>query len=105
MKPNFEDVCLGLLTIQGFFVMFWEWQVYRIHSERFKERAKWRESKRASLLKKKETETATSGSEKPTESPSKNTPSSEATKVVDVKSAAGSSTHMDLPTLTTSIFL
>jgi hypothetical protein len=43
---NFENVCLAILTLQGFIFLWLEWQVYVIHSDRFKERAAWREQKR-----------------------------------------------------------
>ena len=43
---TFENICLAVLTLQGFIFLWLEWQVYIIHSDRFKERAAWREQKR-----------------------------------------------------------
>ena len=49
---NFEDAMLLLIVIQGFGVWYLEYRVYRIHNERFKERAAWRKAKQKSTLRK-----------------------------------------------------
>lgn len=47
-----EIVLLGILTIQGFFVMFYEYDVWRMNKDRFLERKQWRLAKQKSQLKK-----------------------------------------------------
>jgi hypothetical protein len=47
---TFEDWCLLILVLQGFAVCWWEYKVYVLHNERFRERAKWREQKRKTQL-------------------------------------------------------
>ena len=51
---NFEDICLLVLVLQGFLVCFWEYKVYKIHNDRFKERKQWRAAKEKAKLKKTE---------------------------------------------------
>ena len=86
MEPNFDDVCLGLLTLQGFFVMWWEYKVYSIHNERGKERARWREQKRKSQLRNSENKANDAG--KTTDGPTKCITPSETSKDGSVESAA-----------------
>ena len=54
MGYSFEDVCLLLITVQGFFVMYWEYRVYRLHNDRHTERTNWRIAKQKQKLKKTE---------------------------------------------------
>ena len=49
---NFEDICLLVLVLQGFLICWFEYRVYFLHNERFKERAAWRKSKQKSTLRK-----------------------------------------------------
>jgi hypothetical protein len=41
-----EDIALWVIVIQGFFVMYFEYDVWRIKRARENERALWREQKR-----------------------------------------------------------
>jgi hypothetical protein len=52
--PSQEDVALWIIVIQGFFVMFYEYDVWRMNRHRFEERAGWREQKRKQTVKKTE---------------------------------------------------
>jgi len=47
-----EDIALWVIVIQGFFVMYFEYDVWRIHRHRFEERAAWREQKRKQAVSK-----------------------------------------------------
>lgn len=47
-----ETIALWIIVIQGFFVMFYEYEVWKMNKERFQERAKWREEKRKQAIKK-----------------------------------------------------
>jgi hypothetical protein len=47
-----EDIALWIIVIQGFFVMFYEFDVWRMNKHRFEERAQWREAKRKQQAKK-----------------------------------------------------
>jgi hypothetical protein len=47
-----EDIALWVIVIQGFFVMYFEWDVWRMNRHRFQERASWREQKRKQVTKK-----------------------------------------------------
>ena len=49
-----ENVALWVIVLQGFFVMFYEYDVWRMNKHRFEERAAWREQKRKSTIKKNE---------------------------------------------------
>jgi hypothetical protein len=40
-----EEFWLIVIVAQGFLVCFFEWDVWRIHRERFQERKKWRLAK------------------------------------------------------------
>ena len=48
----FDAIALWVIVIQGFFVIFYEYEVWKIHKDRSAERAKWREDKRKQALKK-----------------------------------------------------
>ena len=56
---NFEDICLLVLVLQGFVVTWYEYRVYKIHNDRFKERKQWRAAKEKAKLKKIEVATTT----------------------------------------------
>jgi hypothetical protein len=60
-----EIFLLWLITIQGFFVMFYEYDVWRMNKDRFQERKKWREEKQKQKLKKLEEKNGGPGIEKP----------------------------------------
>lgn len=60
-KMTFDDVCLLLITLQGFGIMWFEWRVYVLHNERFNERRKWREAKARVAVKKNESKIVTEG--------------------------------------------
>ena len=47
-----ENIALYLIVIQGFFVMYYEYDVWRMNKHRFEERAAWREAKRKQQAKK-----------------------------------------------------
>lgn len=49
-----DDVALWIIVIQGFFVMYFEYDVWRMNRHRFQERAGWREQKRKQAVKKSE---------------------------------------------------
>lgn len=49
-----EDFLLWLIVVQGFFVMYFEYDVWRMSRHRFKERADWRDQKRKQTVKKSE---------------------------------------------------
>ena len=68
---NFEDICLLVLVLQGFVVTWYEYRVYKIHNDRFKERKQWRAAKEKAKLKKIEVATTTTNDN--SESPSKTT--------------------------------
>jgi uncharacterized membrane protein len=44
--PMVDTILLILITIQGFFVMYFEWSVWAMNKHRFEERAEWRQAKR-----------------------------------------------------------
>jgi hypothetical protein len=46
MSPTFDNIMLLVIVVQGFGVWWLEYKVYKIHSDRSDERARWRESKR-----------------------------------------------------------
>lgn len=54
MTINQEDIALWVIVIQGFFVMYFEYDVWRMNRHRFAERANWREQKRKQAVKKSE---------------------------------------------------
>ncbi len=47
-----EEIALWIIVIQGFFVMYFEYDVWRMNRHRFEERASWREAKRKQAVKK-----------------------------------------------------
>lgn len=49
-----DTFLLWLITIQGFFVMYFEFDVWRMNRHRFQERAQWRDQKRKQAVKKAE---------------------------------------------------
>ena len=49
-----ETIALWLIVGQGFFIMFYEYDVWRMNKHRFEERASWREAKRKQQVKKSE---------------------------------------------------
>jgi hypothetical protein len=51
-----DTFLLWLITLQGFFVMYFEFDVWRMNRHRFKERAEWRQAKRKQAVKKAEKE-------------------------------------------------
>ena len=51
-----ENVLLWIIVVQGFFVMYFEYDVWRMNRHRFQERAVWREQKRKQAVKKSEKE-------------------------------------------------
>jgi hypothetical protein len=57
-----ENVALWVIVLQGFFVMFYEYDVWRMNKHRFEERALWREQKRKSAVKKQEAKSEPAGS-------------------------------------------
>ena len=56
MTINQEDIALWIIVIQGFFVMYFEYDVWRMNRHRFEERSIWREQKRKQAVKKTETQ-------------------------------------------------
>ena len=55
----FDAIALWIIVAQGFFIMFYEYDVWRMNKERYKERATWREQKRKQTIKKVEATTTT----------------------------------------------
>ena len=49
-----DAIALWIIVAQGFFVMFFEYDVWRMNKHRFDERAVWREQKRKQTVKKTE---------------------------------------------------
>lgn len=49
-----ENILLWIIVVQGFFVMYFEFDVWRMNRHRFVERANWREAKRKQSAKKAE---------------------------------------------------
>lgn len=47
-----ETILLWVIVIQGFFVMYFEWAVWKMNKDRFEERKAWRLAKQKSQLKK-----------------------------------------------------
>jgi hypothetical protein len=47
-----EDFLLWIIVLQGFAVMYFEYDVWRMNRHRFQERAVWREAKRKQAVKK-----------------------------------------------------
>ena len=47
-----EEFWLIVIVAQGFLVCFFEWDVWRIHRERFQERKKWRLAKQKHAVRK-----------------------------------------------------
>jgi len=45
MTINQEDMALWVIVIQGFFIMFYEFDVWRMNKERYEERKQWRLAK------------------------------------------------------------
>ena len=82
---NFEDICLLVLVLQGFLICWFEYRVYFLHNERFKERAAWRKSKQKSTLRKSGQEITTTS--EISELPSKTTTESLPAKTEGVPSA------------------
>lgn len=60
-----EIFLLWLITIQGFFIMYFEYDVWRMNKDRFLERKKWREEKQKQKLKKMEATSGGPGEQKP----------------------------------------
>jgi len=54
-----ENIALWLIVVQGFFIMYFEYDVWRMNKHRFEERATWREQKRKQTTKKQEASTTT----------------------------------------------
>ena len=54
-----ETIALWIIVLQGFFIMFYEFDVWRMNKHRFEERATWREQKRKQTTKKAESSTTT----------------------------------------------
>ena len=54
-----ETIALWIIVAQGFFIMFYEYDVWRMNKHRFEERAMWREQKRKQTTKKAESSTTT----------------------------------------------
>ena len=78
---NFEDICLLVLVLQGFVVTWYEYRVYKIHNDRFKERKQWRAAKEKAKLKKIEVATITTADN--SELPSKTTTGDSPNKTSD----------------------
>lgn len=53
-----EEIALWIIVVQGFFVMYFEYDLWRMNRHRFEERAQWREQKRKQALKKAENGTS-----------------------------------------------
>ncbi len=49
---SFENWMLLIIVAQGFAIGYWEFDVWRIHRERFTERKKWREAKQKQAVRK-----------------------------------------------------
>jgi len=47
-----ENIALWLIVIQGFIVCYFEYAVWKLQYDRFKERAKWRADKQKAALNK-----------------------------------------------------
>jgi hypothetical protein len=47
-----DSIALWIIVLQGFFVVWFEYDVWRMNKDRFKERASWREQKRKQAAKK-----------------------------------------------------
>ncbi len=47
-----ESIALWVIVVQGFFIMFYEYDVWKMNKHRFEERAQCREQKRKQQLKK-----------------------------------------------------
>lgn len=60
-----EDIALWIIVVQGFFVMFYEYDVWRMNRDRFEERKQWRDAKRKQQTKKSESEAADAGRTRP----------------------------------------
>jgi len=54
MGPIMDAIALWIIVVQGFFVMFYEYDVWRMNKHRFEERAEWRQQKRKQATKKME---------------------------------------------------
>ena len=54
-----DALALWVIVIQGFFVMYFEYDVWRMNKHRFDERAEWRQAKRKQAVKKAEASTTT----------------------------------------------
>ena len=52
-----DALALWVIVIQGFFVMYFEYDVWRMNKHRFDERAEWRQAKRKQATKKVEAST------------------------------------------------
>lgn len=52
MSPILDAIALWIIVAQGFFIMFYEYDVWRMNKHRFEERAEWREQKRKQTAKK-----------------------------------------------------
>ena len=50
-----EQIALWILVAQGFFIVYYEFDVWRMNKHRFYERAGWREAKRKQQVKKEAT--------------------------------------------------
>ena len=57
-----DALALWIIVIQGFFVMYFEYDVWRMNKHRFDERAEWRQAKRKQSIKKAEVSTTTAAS-------------------------------------------
>jgi hypothetical protein len=57
-----DAIALWVIVAQGFFVMFFEYDVWRMNKHRFDERAEWRQAKRKQITKKVEASTTTPAS-------------------------------------------
>ena len=49
-----EDVALWLIVAQGFFIMYFEYDVWRMNKHRFVQRELWRIQKQVAAIKKRE---------------------------------------------------
>lgn len=52
MGPIADAIALWIIVIQGFFIMYYEFDVWRMNRHRFEERAEWRQAKRKQQSKK-----------------------------------------------------
>jgi hypothetical protein len=55
MSLSREEIALWVIVVQGFAIMFFEWGVWWMKYQDMKDRRKWREAKRAAVVKKLET--------------------------------------------------